>query len=118
MKVKFYLLRSASINETGLICSVSFDKKRIRFCIGESINPKYWNQKTCRGRNTPSFSESAEFNQRLDIIASKVNKLYLNAFNANEEPPTKEMLEKNIRREILKENARLSFLEFYQDFIR
>lgn len=117
MKVKFYLLRPKSKTETGLICSVSYDKKRIRFCIKESINPKYWNSKTSRARITPSFAESVEFNQRLNNIASKVNKLYLDSFNANEEPPTKAMLERYIRSEILKENTKLSFFDFYQDFI-
>ena len=117
MKVKFYPLRRKSKTNTGLICSVSFDKKRIRFCIGESINPKYWNSKTSRARTTPSFPESPEFNQRLNNIASKINKLYLESFNTNDEPPTKMLLEKNIRSEILKENVRLSFFEFYQDFI-
>jgi hypothetical protein len=71
MKVKFYLLRPKSKTETGLICSVSFDKKRIRFCIGESINPKYWNSKTARARTTPSFPESQQFNQRLGGIVSR-----------------------------------------------
>ena len=106
MKVKFYPLRRKSKTDTGLICSVSFDK-RIRFCIGESINPKYRNTKTSRARTTPSFPESPEFNQRIDAIASKVNKLYLDSFNTNEEPPTKAMPEKYIRREIFKENVKL-----------
>jgi integrase len=117
MKVKFYLLRPKSKTETGLICSVSYDKKRIRFCIKESVNPKFWNPKTSRARITPSFPESAEFNQKLNNIASKVNKLYLDSFNANEEPPTKAMLERYIRSEILRENTKLSFFDFYQDFI-
>lgn len=117
MKVKFYLLRPKSKTETGLICSVSYDKKRIRFCIKESVNPKFWNPKTSRARITPSFPESAEFNQRLNNIASKVNKLYLDSFNANEEPPTEAMLGRYIRSEILKENTKLSFFDFYQDFI-
>lgn len=117
MKVKFYLLRRKSTTDTGLICSVSFDKKRIRFCVGESINPKYWNTKTSRARTTPSFPESPEFNQRLSNIASKINKFYLNSFNADGELPTKAMLEKYIRNEILKESVKLSFFDFYQDFI-
>ena len=78
MKVKFYPLRRKSKTNTGLICSVSFDKKRIRFCIGESINSKYWNSKTSRARTTPSFPESPEFNQRLNNMASK--KLFKNDF--------------------------------------
>ena len=117
MKVKFYPLRRKSKTNTGLICSVSFDKKRIRFCIAESINPRYWNSKISRARTTPSFPESPEFNQRLNNIASKINKLYLESFNTNDEPPTKAMLEKSIRAEILKQNVKLSFFQFYQDFI-
>ena len=117
VKVKFYLLRSKSNKETGLICSVSFNKKRIRFCIGGSINPKYWNSKTSGARKTPAFPESQEFNQRLNAIASKVNKLYLQSFNSNEEPPTKTTLEKHIHMEILQENSKLSFFDFYKEFI-
>jgi integrase len=117
MKVKFYLLRPDSKTDTGLMCSVSYDNKRIRFCIRESINPKFWNSKISRARTTPSFPQSQEFNQHLLGIVSKVNKLYLASVNANDEQPTKAMLEKYIREEILKENLKISFFDFYQEFI-
>ena len=112
MKVKFYLLRPDSKTDTGLMCSVSYDNKRIRFCIRESINPKFWNSKISRARTTPSFPESQVFNQRLLGIVSKVNKLYLASFNDNDEQPTKAMLEKYIREEILKQNLKISFFDF------
>ncbi len=117
MNVKFYLLRSKSKTPTGLICSESFAKKRIRFCVGESINPKFWNAKTSRARMTPSFPESQEFNHRLNNMASKINKLYLRSFDANEESPTKAMIEKSIRTEVLNKKSKVSFFEFYQQFI-
>ena len=72
MKIEFYLLRKDSKVTTGILCSVSFNKNRIRFCINESINPKYWNFKTCRARNTPAFFEFMAFNYRLDAVATKL----------------------------------------------
>ncbi len=101
MKIKFYLLRKQNKIATGLICSVSYNKNRIRFCINESINPKYWNLKTCRARHTPAFSEGMEFNYKLDSIVSKINKQYLNCFNKDGIIPSKPLLENFITIEIL-----------------
>jgi len=97
MKIKFYLLRKQTKIATGLICSVSYNKNRIRFCINESINPKYWNFKTCRARHTPAFSEGMEFNYKLDSIVSKINKHYLNCFNKDGIIPSKPLLENFIK---------------------
>ncbi len=117
MKIKFYLLRKKSKIATGLICSVSFNKNRIRLCINESINPNYWNFKTCRARNTPAFSESMAFNYRIESIVTKINKHYLDCFNKDGNVPSNPMLEKFIRAEILNEKENQSFYDFYQKFI-
>ncbi|MEJ7823210.1 MAG: phage integrase SAM-like domain-containing protein [Chitinophagaceae bacterium] len=117
MKIKFYLLRKQNKIATGLICSVSYNKNRIRFCINESINPKYWNLKTCRARHTPAFSEAMEFNYKLDSIVSKINKQYLNCFNKDGIIPSKPLLENFIKTEILNEKKRFSFYDFYEEFI-
>jgi integrase len=117
MQVKFYLLRRDSKSVTGIICSVTFNRNRIRFCINESINPKHWNFKSFRARNTPAFAESMEFNYRLDLIVTKIKKYYLECFNKDEVPPTKSKIESFIRLEILQKRKKASFYEFYQDFI-
>jgi integrase len=117
MKIKFYLLRKESKVATGILCSVSFSKNRIRFCISESINPKYWNFKTCRARNTPAFSESMAFNYKLDAIATKINKFYLDCFNKDNKVPSKPLIERFIRDEILHESKKYSLYDFYEEFI-
>lgn len=117
MKIKFYLLRKQNKIATGLICSVSYHKNRIRFCINESILPRYWNFKTCRARNTPSFAESMAFNYKLDSIVSKINKHYLDCFNKDGIIPSKPLLENFIRTEILNEKKQFSFYDFYEEFI-
>ncbi len=117
MKIKFYLLRKESKVPTGLLCSVSFNRMRIRFCINESIHTKYWNFNTCRARNTPAFSESLAFNHKLDSIAAKINKYYLDYYNHNGCKPSKPILEKFIRTDILIEKKKQSFYNFYQQFI-
>lgn len=117
MRIKFYLLRKKSYSTTGVICSVSFNSNRIRFCINESIKPKYWNIKSCRARNSPAFPESMLFNRKLDLIGSRINKFYLESFINDERPPSKQRLESFIRTDILNENKKFSFYDFYQDFI-
>ena len=117
MRIKFYLLRKQNKITTGLICSVSYNKSRIRFCINESINPKYWNYKTCRARNIPAFSEAMAFNYKLDSLVSKINKHYLDSFNNDGVVPSKHLLENFIKTEILNEKKRLSFYDFYEEFI-
>jgi integrase len=117
VKVKFYLLRKNHKVATGVLCSVSFNRKRIRFCINESINPKYWNFKTCRARNTPAFAESLSFNYRLDSITAKINKFYLDSLNKDLRPPSNSVIEAFIRTEILNDFKKITFYDFYESFI-
>jgi integrase len=117
MKVKFYLLRPDSKADTGLLASISFKNDRLRIGIDESINPKYWNTKTNRARNTPSFPASPEFNGRLEAIKAGIEKSYYDYFNANNQAPTSGMLKTLIFKDVLNKQKRLSLLEFYNDFI-
>lgn len=117
MKVKFYLLRPDSKTETGLLASISFKNERLRIGIDESINPKFWNTKTTRARNTPSFPSSPEFNARLDFIKAGIERCYYDYFNQNNQPPTPGALKAMIFKDILNKQKRISFLEFYADFI-
>lgn len=117
MKVKFYLLRPDSKTDTGLLASISFKNDRLRIGVDESINPKYWNNKTNRARNTPSFPSSPEFNGRLEAIKAGIEKSYYDYFNQNNQAPTPGTLKTLILKDVLNKQKRLSLLEFYQDFI-
>lgn len=117
MKVKFYLLRPDSTTETGLLASISYKNERLRIGIDESINPKYWNIKTNRARNTPSFPQSPEFNLRLDTIKAGIEKCYHNYYNETMQPPTPKQLKSLILNEVLDKKKKLSLLDFYDRFI-
>lgn len=117
MKVKFYLLRPDSKTETGLLASISFKNDRLRIGIDESINPKYWNVKTNRARTTPSFPQSPEFNSRLDVIKSGIEKCYYEYFNEIKQPPTPKILKSLILKIVLDKEKKLSLLDFYKEFI-
>ena len=117
MKVKFYLLRPDSKTETGLLASISYKNDRLRIGIDESINPKFWNVKTNRARATPSFPQSPEFNLRLDKIKAGIEKCYHNHFNETAQPPTPQILKSLIFKEVLDKQKKLSFLDFYDQFI-
>lgn len=117
MRVNFYLLRKSSDAKTGIICSVSFNNNRIKFCINESVHPKHWNFKNGRARNTSSFSESMAFNYKLDLIVRKLNKYSLDSFNNDNKIPSKLMVERFIREEILHEAKKYSLYDFYGEFI-
>ncbi len=117
MRVNFYLLRKSSDSKTGIICSVSFNNNRIKFCINESVHPKHWNFKNGRARNTSSFSESMAFNYKLDLIVRKLNKYSLDSFNNDNRILSKLMVERFIRDEILHEAKKYSLYDFYGEFI-
>lgn len=118
MKIKFYLSRPHSTQETAIMVSVSWDKQRYRFHVGESINPKYWNPKKHRAKNGGGFPEAPEFNLRLDGIQSDINAAYINYENENKAAPSISTFRQiiNTRLERTKE-IKLSFLEYFQEFI-
>jgi len=117
MRIKFYLLRKTTKSTSGIVCSVSFNRNRIRFCINESIKPKHWNFNTGRARNTPGFPQSMLFNQKLEIITAKINKFYLESYNRDEIAPSRPKMENFIKTAILHESKKISFYDFYEDFI-
>lgn len=119
MKVKFYLTRPESKNETVIFARVSYEGITVKVYIGENINPKHWNAKTHSARNTPKFPEFPEFNQRLDNIKSAINKAFINYQNEYGEvakPTTlKNILDITLGR---KKEIKLSFLEYFVDFVK
>ncbi len=117
MKIKFYLLRPDSKTETGLLASISYKTQRLRICIDESINPKYWNLKTNTARSTPSFPQAPEFNKRLDTLKGGIEKCYQNYFNETLQPPTPKQLKSLILKDVLDKTKKVSLIDFYDDFI-
>jgi integrase len=57
------------------------------------------------------------FNHKLELITAKINKFYLESYNRDEIAPSKTKMESFIRTGVLHESKKISFYDFYQDFI-
>ncbi len=119
MKVKFYLARPESKQETTIFAWVSYGANRVKVYTGESIKPIYWNKETHEARQSPKFKEFPEFNRRLADIKSDINKAFLNYRNEHGSAPDpttlKIVLDNALGR---KAQVKLSFLEYLADLIK
>ncbi len=55
--------------------------KFLKFSTGEKINPNFWNQGKCRARETQSYPQYPEFNERLGNLENTVFKVYRRLIN-------------------------------------
>lgn len=109
--VKFYLLNKKKNNsliyaqyyltyyEIGENGKKSF--KRLKYYTGESINPKYWNEKTNRANKSKEFPQHPEFNQRLNDIETAIKDVFrkmLNDGKGNEITP--KILNENVKKHL------------------
>ena len=63
----------------------------LKYSIGESVNPAYWNKNNFRAKETLKFPEHSEFNTRLNNIESMIRATLL-FFKNQDIVPTKEEL--------------------------
>ncbi len=59
----------------------NYQYKRFKFSTGEKINPKFWNLKTQRAKESKQFPEYPEFNTRLNIIENGINNVFRRLLN-------------------------------------
>ncbi len=125
-KVKFYLKSSPNpeksifakfhfkYSETDISGNKFF--KFLKYSTGETINPKYWNDKTQRATN--NFREHAEFNTRLNDIETAINDVHRRMLNDGEEltPETlKNSLIKHLeklKKKVVSKPKKIYFLDF------
>lgn len=119
MKIKFYLKRPDSKTTTSIYGLANYDGNTMKFYPGESINPKHWNKKTQTARNTPSFPEHPEFNERLNQMRSLVNRLYLDYRNKhNHATPSPDVLRGLVEAQLSGPVKSISFLDFFDLFVK
>ncbi len=58
--------------------------KYLKLSTGETINPKYWDVKKQRAKETKEFPQHPEFNQRLNDIETIINNVYRKMLNDSE----------------------------------
>src|SRR4051812_29563716 len=117
----FYLKEPSSTKPTAIILFVSWDNKRLKLYINESIHPDYWQgeDKTKsdyqRATHTRKYKENEELNSRLDHIMS-IAKVNLKRFkNEHERQPSLEELKAILNEKInLIVETKLDFFGFLE----
>ena len=122
MQISFYLKRPKSEIETVIFSRICYKGYKVKYYTTEKINPKHWNTETQRAKQTKTFSEHPEFNQRLKNFQSdilNVYRKYLNDFSNEIPTPNtlKNLLDKEFNK-VVSEITKKSFVGFYEETIK
>lgn len=101
-QARFVLKEPTATERTLIYLFYNFDNYRMKYSTGEKINPKYWNVKKQRAKETAQFLEYPEFNQKLNNIETAVNNAYRRLENDKEAILTPELLKITLNKELSK----------------
>ena len=88
-QVNFYLRSNATDRKSSVMVFFSYDGNRIKIGVVDHIDPKFWDSKNQRARQTNLFAGHSEFNSRLRNITDRALDVYRRFLNDNnQEQPT------------------------------
>ncbi|MDR3185155.1 MAG: site-specific integrase [Prevotellaceae bacterium] len=130
-KIRFYLKDPNATKETSVFMMVNFGRHKmvrgrkkylpLKYYIGESINPIFWNKRTNRAKETRIYPQHTTFNQRLTQIENVVQTLLTNYKYENrpiDEAQLQSALDAHIKnRSIIGIDVKLTFFMFIEQFI-
>lgn len=100
--VNFYLRDPKSSKDTGVMLFFSFNGKRFKVASIEKINPKYWNEKIQKAKQSDNFPTYPEFNQRLENFKTTCLNVYRKYLNDNsQQQPLPETIKHLIKAELV-----------------
>lgn len=117
-EAKFVLKEPKASYKTLIYLFYNFNYQRLKYSTGEKIIPKNWNPTKQRAKETKTFPEFFELNNRLNYIENAVSNVYRKILNDSRTPtPTllKEELDGILRGK--KEPEKLNFLDFIESYI-
>ncbi|MCK0144028.1 site-specific integrase [Arenibacter sp. F26102] len=118
-KAKFILKEPSSKIETLVYMFYNYQYKRFKYSTGEKINPKFWNPKAQRAKESKQFIEYPEFNSRLDKLENGMNNAFRRLLNDGIQPNNeilKKALEAELSGNILQGNKK-TFFDFVEGYI-
>ena len=118
-KAKFILKEPSSKTDSLIYMVYNYQYKRFKFSTGEKINPKFWNTKTQRAKESKQFPEYPEFNSRLNKLENGINNVFRRLLNDGIQPNNillKKHLIAELSGNILKAKQKTLF-EFIEEFI-
>ena len=118
-KATFKLKEPNSKSDTLIYLIFNYQYKRFKYSTGEKINPKFWNPKNKRAKESKQFTEHPEFNNRLDIIENGINSAYRKLLN-DAIQPTNLILKTALENELsdnLIHGQKVTLLTFIESYI-
>ena len=119
-KAKFFLKEPNAKIETLIYMVYNYQYKRFKYSTCEKINPKFWNVRTQRAKESKQFVQYPEFNARLNILENGINTVFRKLLNDGIQP-NNELLKKSLEAElsdnILHTNKKTLF-EFIDGYIK
>lgn len=119
-KAKFILKEPTAKEETLIYLLYNYNYKRFKYSTGEKINPKFWNEKNQRVKETKQFPQYPEFNNRLNLIENGINTVFRKLLNNGIQPNNnnlKEYLEAELSGNIIKPK-KVNLLSFVENYIK
>lgn len=108
-------------NEKSTLISAVFryDTKRLVYSTGQKINPKFWNDKEQKARETFKFLQYSEFNAYLKKVETETLNIY-RRYKTDGKPLSVEQFKKelDIALEKVKKDEAPTLFEFIEDFIK
>ena len=116
--VKFNL-KNKNENETLVVLIFRYDNNRFVYSTGQKINPKFWNDKEQKAKETSKFPEYPEFNNYLNTLRYKTQDIYRRFLIENPsftKENFKDELDISLGRQERKEKPNL--IQFIDEFIK
>jgi len=122
MTIVFTLKNPQSQTQSSIYARIFYEGFDFKFYISEKINPKFWDNKTKRAKQSVKFREHPEFNERLNRISSQIQTIYRNYLNDhNNKVPNPEnlklILDKELKKIEPKTEKEKSFFPFFENLI-
>jgi len=121
LKITFYPKDSKSEKSTPIRMHLNFSGNHEKIYVGESINPKHWIADDQRLKESKSFPDHKDINDRLDgfrVMANKVYRDYLND-NGQQEPTPyqlKRLIEIALGRRV--DDPKMDFFSYFELYIK
>lgn len=123
LNINFNLREAKAQKETPLNIVLRYKNQRLVYSSGLKINPKNWNDKEQRAKQTEKFKEHPEFNRLLKNLKSSISNTFMQYLNDNDNeiPSTttlKRLLDIKLERVEVVKHSYFSYFQKYIDNLK
>jgi integrase len=115
-KIKYYLKDPQSDQDTLIYLMFRYKRKTLKYSTGESINPKFWNPKSQRAKETSKFAEYPELNHFLDKLGERTTNIF-RSYKADGIIPDPRKLREALKDSYNENVSASNFEELFEEFV-